>query len=599
MNEIKIYPMIELEYQDRYISINDENREFFVWFYLTTTNKINVTALTTVYTLDENIYIKNNFIYPLSEGTCIVNFIYEYEGVKYTKEIEFVIYNSFFRDNYERHILPNIDRINMQTNVPYKVVFDTLFEFYDILYAYQNDIQNIKNPLKVKNKYLKTLFSERGFQFIDFETENNSLDALTTKVYKNLLNNLIEILDIRGTKTAYELFFGALGYDIEIFEFWFNDKEQLIEINVNDPDSSTFDTYNLNGERLEEEFQEYVDPRNYVNGNNNRNYFNKSNYVRVTYSKNSNLPSQFIKSKTLIKEYLEWLKPNHIEYLTEIFKIDELNDNFYNLNETVISSPIYIFDDDPPYINPEIFISTGKKLILKGSALITQFFSEGIITLNGAAITGNYTFESTNGVINLNGSGFEYKFISTNGFLKLNGDSTATYTIIYDTFDPGPPDRPVIYWQHYLTQANRDNFETGFVKEVHIGGKIFKIPADFFALDYSHINSYKTSITLSRNIYEEDEIKNGVKFDFNWNYDEGIKFDSFSFLQELINNNTIVKFIDSELRNKYSQYVFNNPKLITENDYDYDIRIKNMIINEYKNLADPIVIYIEILNNIL
>lgn len=254
------------------------------------------------------------------------------------EQIEVLVYDSFFRTNYLESFFSEYDSKLIRSNEKLKVIMDALMQYLDILYAYKKDIQNMTDPRNVKSKYLTFLGQTFGFEKIDFTNENSANEASTEFLYREILVNLFDILNIRGTKLSYELFFNALGFDIRLEEFWFNSDGNLVQIDVVEDDTgdfnSTYLTYDTSGAPVLTGPELNKDPRKFNGTNNAYNISNKSNYIRPIVTNKiedvGQLANFSIDRKRIIKKYLEFLRPQHIQYLT-----------------TVITANLsYIYDDD-------------------------------------------------------------------------------------------------------------------------------------------------------------------------------------------------------------------------------------------------------------
>lgn len=604
---MKKYPYLEIEYDDRYICLNEDPKEFNVLFHINeyTTNIINVEA--DIYTLDTNIAIEENKIIPFEEGLAVVIFVYTYKEILYKEEIEFVVYNTFFRENYKLHLLPEIDKINLETNIPFQVLMDTLFEFYDIIHAYKQDIIKLKEPLTTKHKFLNSLFSESGFNFTDFETENNIADVITAKVYRNLLNNLQQILEIRGTQEAYELFFNFIGYEVEILEYWFYKNDMLVETNLTYPNKSTYKLYDILGQEIEHS-TETPDPKYFVNGNKLKNKYNKSNFIRIQYSLNDNLPSNYVKSRELIRKYLDWLKPKHIKYLEEIFdfpltvdqdeeKISWLLDldtddiEFEGVGTTTPTQP-----PKPPPIEENKYTSTGK-IIFKGDSYISSF---SFVSLYGKInIIGSheyisldkYIFENTSGAITFKNSAFRQVFKNIEGKINFNGECSVEHKHLY-LHDLGSF---YIYWRDYLDDEYRDNLgnKTKIYYTPNVGNNdsYDADTTEFFAKDFS-LNNNQTYVEDFNHteVFEfSDTIRTFRRFDRDWQFDSGLRFDTFAFIDEyhpgVVPSNNIPKHIfeleENEIREKYLSLKELFEQEEDEIEEEYELRIKKKLVEEY------------------
>lgn len=609
------YPYIFVDYDNKYISKN-ESIEVDVYLYIGPDNRINITNLCNIYSLDDKIIIDGNTLTAFKEGINKIFFTYTYNSKKYFEEIEFIIYDTFFRDNYKLHFIPEIDKINIQSNEPLEIFFDVLFEFIDIIYVYVNEVDNIKHPLKTKYDYLRSLFTEKGFNFFDFETEFDSLDEITFKIYRNLLFNMERILEIRGTESAYELFFTILGYDIEIFEYWFNSEGNLVEFNLTYPENSTFKCYDTNGRELPE-YDTYEDPRYFLNNTQNKTVNNKSNFIKILYRKNQNLPYTFTKSRFLIKKYLECLRPKHIRYFEDIYDIaifdegidgEEINLNFigFDGDDTTPSGlnafrfTSYIDTYYPPYVKK--FRSEEGSINFSGysetSALIYYFnSSSGKIKFeNGALIyLTEYSFESTSGKMEFKGSYNERNFTSESGKLEFkNGATFSAYVYKYLDFNS----KPTILWSDYMTQENIDNFEMGFVNGFYTNW-LQHYSSETFSRNFSleDTSTYQTELDLTPGFSFRDEIVTKLKFDIDWDFDDGIMFDSFQFMLEKsfydTNNDdetvNIMSINQNEINNKYYALALvnsidvvnedtDNTQLVEINDFDEETYVDYNVI---------------------
>ncbi len=286
------------------------------------------------------IYVTKRFINVLEKGSCLIGLYYKYGGQEIFLKEEILIYESFFRNYFARHGFCAYDYLIYESNKQFKVVFDTLLEFIDILYAYYDDMGSINNCNTIKSKCLSLLGASLGFEKKSLYNDTKWEFAYTA-LYRELLYNLIDLIQLRGTKLSYELFFGALGYDLELLEYWFDTNGNLIEINYDDLNNSTFYAYTTEGLPLEDIPIPHVDPRKDVSAQNAYNYCNKSKYVRVVLTLKFGMfhpgNDSMTTERILIRQYLEWLRPNNIEYLQEIYKqnITRYGSGLYDVGENI------------------------------------------------------------------------------------------------------------------------------------------------------------------------------------------------------------------------------------------------------------------------
>lgn len=289
-------------------------------------------------TMTYTLYFKN-------EGTARFKIIYEYtdqlgRDAKEIEIIEFVCYEPFYSTNYKT-ILPSFDYNIIYKNTKLRVILENIFEMFDILHAYSFDAQNMNNPILIKSKFLETLGRDIGFERLDTEDVDTRFEAISTSLYRALLGTISRILKLKGTPLSYQLFFNALGYEIAIKEYWWDDVSHLVEIDTSNPiGQSSFDLYDSNSVFLGK--KSTYDPRTKVTpGEIFKNA--KSNYISVQLSAlkdNLGNPVDYapdvqtlsVNKKRILKEYLQFLRPQHIQYLNDIIKFSlEFDGNNYEL----------------------------------------------------------------------------------------------------------------------------------------------------------------------------------------------------------------------------------------------------------------------------
>lgn len=337
------------------------NTDIFVNLVKVNGNKIDITnnVNTKIFALDDSIFfddVTKNLLFK-EEGSGILKAVYTNSfGEVFTAQVKFIAYDTFYRDNYIDHLVSTFEKGKLQKNVRLKVFMDTLMEIVDIFYAYNKDIQVISCFSDVKSEFLDILGQSVGFERIDYESVNTADEPTANKVYRELLANVFDLLNIRGTYLSYQLFFNALGYDIELQEFWYNENSELIEVNPYDDAASTYYRYDTNGILLDSPPIPNPDPRQYANTNN---VFinNKSNYIRpILTSINTQIapsPGSFTSRKRqIIRQYLEYLRPVHIQYIQELVNasvnvesvdfIDEAMEFFatYDFFEVIVATEI-------------------------------------------------------------------------------------------------------------------------------------------------------------------------------------------------------------------------------------------------------------------
>jgi len=359
------YPELTVELNSKYLYINSTDKcEFKVYLQRTkdsakTEIAYNDSKLSFA-SLDNNILFitenSKNYYYGINIGSATLAFYYTeiIEDITYTYSTkqEVVIYDNFFKDNYLK-LLTDFDKKNIEENYLLYAVMNTCMEYFDILWAYQNDIKTISDPLYTRWKFLENLGLSLGLGKISRDNDNTLKQKISDRLYRELLSNLFDLLQIRGTKLSYDLFFGALGYDIELLEFWNDGDGNLIEINPYDEDLSTFHTYSTFGYLLNDELYAAEDPRRYLNMNNPINTYNKSFYVKPILTRKVGFEGLVeeagytMQHRLLINKFLTFLKPEHIEYLEEAFRIFiPLQPDPGGVNEAAETIQLLIDDSD-------------------------------------------------------------------------------------------------------------------------------------------------------------------------------------------------------------------------------------------------------------
>jgi hypothetical protein len=341
---------------------------------------LDVTSETSILSLDNNFmelpHISQNTFLAYKEGSGYIKAIYIKNTETFSVSKQFICYNSFFKDNYLTYLFPSLDAGNIRNHQRIKITFDTLMEMLDILYAYNNDLSVISNFRNGKSQFLSLASQNVGFERFDYSSFNTAYEEIETQSFRELVSNIIELLSVRGTRLAYEIFFRALGYFIELQEFWYDVDGNLIEINPTDESKSTFFAYNTYGELIDPIPYPRRDPRyffgaqdnskenlikkfdnesfeweqlsfdknnNIISNSENNFKNNKSNYVRISIKApvNENVfqaPENFsLEKKIAIKKYLEYLRPQHIQYIDEAFGQRITTETLWSFQENFIA----------------------------------------------------------------------------------------------------------------------------------------------------------------------------------------------------------------------------------------------------------------------
>lgn len=196
------------------------------------------------------------------EGTGFLKAIYN-DGINplLVDSRNFICYTSFFKDKYLDYFVGDFNKEKIIANQQTKVVFDTFMEMLDILYAYNQDLKEISSFDNTKSNFLDLLAQNIGFLRVDTLSVNTPMEDKEDYIFRELLKNMVDVLSVRGTKAAYELFFGAMGYNIRLNEFWYDENGDLVEIDPYDELKTTYIGYYTDGSLKNNVAQKQKDPR--------------------------------------------------------------------------------------------------------------------------------------------------------------------------------------------------------------------------------------------------------------------------------------------------------------------------------------------------
>ena len=123
---------------------------------------------------------------------------------------------NFFSENWKK-FLPEFDVLNMENSEQILVFQESLMKEFDRLSSTIDEIYDIADVDRIPNKYLNYLA-----QTIGYEREDE--DFLFDASFRELIKNIIEVYRIKGTNFSFELFFNFLGFEVELREFWFDQR---------------------------------------------------------------------------------------------------------------------------------------------------------------------------------------------------------------------------------------------------------------------------------------------------------------------------------------------------------------------------------------
>lgn len=182
----------------------------------------NPNSVTNIADLNENISIVFGFSpgpiesphedhyrnYKSSSGTSYSYFLkWIYYTYKYYNEEQF-----FF--NMLDRFVPNYDGQIISSTTHLKVYFDGLGILLDTLDQKIEDMYSLGDIDTVDEAYLQYLAQLLGYQKEDFSIQNIS--------FRELIKNLVDIYQTKGTEYSFELFFKLLGFDVEVREYYWD-----------------------------------------------------------------------------------------------------------------------------------------------------------------------------------------------------------------------------------------------------------------------------------------------------------------------------------------------------------------------------------------
>lgn len=137
----------------------------------------------------------------------------------------------FFRKNYDR-FLPEYDIYQIKDGSKKQLLFEAFVRELDRFSLIIDNIYNLPDINKIPENYLNYLAQVIGYDRKDYF-------LLTNATFRELLKNIIEIYQIKGTNYSFELFLNFLGFDVTIQEFWFDKRYYDDNIFTNPYTSST------------------------------------------------------------------------------------------------------------------------------------------------------------------------------------------------------------------------------------------------------------------------------------------------------------------------------------------------------------------------
>ena len=135
-----------------------------------------------------------------------------YKQIFYT--FKYSTLKNFFQENW-RNFLPDYDVLNIENSEQLKIFQVAVMNEFDRFADVIDEIYNVQDIDKIPAQYLDYLA-----QLIGYERAEREL--LVDSSFRELVKNIIEIYKIKGTNFSFELFFGFLGFEANISEYWFD-----------------------------------------------------------------------------------------------------------------------------------------------------------------------------------------------------------------------------------------------------------------------------------------------------------------------------------------------------------------------------------------
>lgn len=147
--------------------------------------------------------------YKSSAGT---NYTYFLKWIYYT----YKYYNEeqFFFNNMLEKFVPRYDSEVISSTTNLKIYFDGLGVILDTLDQKIEDLYTLGDIDSIDESHLQYLAHLVGYHKEDFSIKNIS--------FRELIKNLIEIYQTKGTEYSYELFFKLLGFDAIVTEYYWD-----------------------------------------------------------------------------------------------------------------------------------------------------------------------------------------------------------------------------------------------------------------------------------------------------------------------------------------------------------------------------------------
>lgn len=159
---------------------------------------------------------------------------------------KYLPYNSFFKDNY-RYFLSEEDYDCITTNIRMKIFFESLMTYFDEFCQKAKDIYYCHDLNECDDYFIPYIADMFGFK-------KEESEILTDFKFRELLKNIMYFYKCKGTERAARFFFNILGFDIELYDTWFDKRCYYLTTNdfTNCSDKSDFQFYLVHKRRLDD-----------------------------------------------------------------------------------------------------------------------------------------------------------------------------------------------------------------------------------------------------------------------------------------------------------------------------------------------------------
>lgn len=142
-------------------------------------------------------------------------------GTVYTYLLKWIYFSykyfneeQFFFKNLLEHFIPEYDSQIISSTNDLKVYFDGLGILLDTLDQKIEDLYTLGNIDEVDDRFLQHIAQLLGYQKEDFSIKNLS--------FRELIKNLVEIYQRKGTTYSFKLFFKLLGFEADLREYYWD-----------------------------------------------------------------------------------------------------------------------------------------------------------------------------------------------------------------------------------------------------------------------------------------------------------------------------------------------------------------------------------------